>query len=625
MKKIPLFLLFVVLVGSASAEKAIATTPAPASPLSFSFTPNFTIPVGPKGELGGGIAASQWFAPGWGATISCQYRLPSSPLYTGVDLGYSWVPFGDWASSGIDPFKAWPSYRECDAIIQMSMFQAGLIAGLHLDILPTLGMRGFGSAGYSYNFLSHNVGRGGTPFVCAGAELSWAFIPELSLTAGAKFRYFLNFYADMAVALGISYNFLVGGAQAAKPATQRVAPPAPRAVPLKKSPHPQPPAKPEGVMIKKLSPFLMPEEPAVLLLSDQINSFVEPNMNRAIDKNLQYAIGFHEALRLLGIAYVSPPLTSSAVVPENKAAVDSMKFPLQTLQDRSGDCSDLSILYISLLESIQVETAFITTPGHVFIAFALASSEEEARRTFSHADELLFRDGKVWVPIDVTDREGSFLTAWQAGAKEWRKARKQAHLYPVGVVGNAQEPLDSPWSGDELLLPDQAQVVENFQQEVARLVDREIHDREAELLAAVSKGNGSPSTLNALGVLYARYDLLEKAEVQFQAALETSEYAPALVNQGNLRLRGKLIEEALGFYQRAATVAPHDPAVLLGLARSNHELGNYSLVKEECNELQMRSPELAVLFSYLRLQGEEAARAAEANVVKDIMVWGEEK
>jgi tetratricopeptide (TPR) repeat protein len=141
----------------------------------------------------------------------------------------------------------------------------------------------------------------------------------------------------------------------------------------------------------------------------------------------------------------------------------------------------------------------------------------------------------------------------------------------------------------------------------------------------VSKGNGSPSTLNALGVLYARYDLLEKAEVQFQAALETSEYAPALVNQGNLRLRGKLIEEALGFYQRAATVAPHDPAVLLGLARSNHELGNYSLVKEECNELQMRSPELAVLFSYLRLQGEEAARAAEANVVKDIMVWGEEK
>ena len=83
---------------------------------------------------------------------------------------------------------------------------------------------------------------------------------------------------------------------------------------------------------------------------------------------------------------------------------------------------------------------------------------------------------------------------------------------------------------------------------------REIHDQETELMAAVSRSNSSPKTLNALGVLYARYDLPDKAEAQFQAAVKTSEYAPALVNLGNLRLRGKLTEEALGFYQRAATV-----------------------------------------------------------------------
>ena len=97
------------------------------------------------------------------------------------------------------------------------------------------------------------------------------------------------------------------------------------------------------------------------------------------------------------------------------------------------------------------------------------------------------------------------------------------------------------------------------------------------------------------------------------------------MNLGNLRLRGKLTEEALGFYQMAATVAPHNPAVLLGLARSNHELQNYGLVEEEYDELQTRSPQLAAQFSYLGMQGEEAALAAEANVVKDIMVWGEEK
>jgi tetratricopeptide (TPR) repeat protein len=606
MKKVSLLMLFVVLAGSASAESAVAPPPSPAL-LSFSLTPNFT------------PDPSSRFGPGFGATISCQYRLPASPLYTGADLGYSIVVLR-WGESHIG---------EKD-MGSMSMFQAGLSAGIHLDISRTVGLRCFGSAGYSYNFvqprvpghdafynmlhpMKYNAGRGGTPFVGAGTELSWSFIPALSLTAGVKYRYFLDLYSDLNLTLGISYNLLVGGAHAVGPASQRVAPPAIKAEPLSKGAHPQPPTKPEGVMIEKLSLSLMPEEPAVLLLSNQINSFIQPNMNRAIDKSLQSAIGFHEALRLVGVE----------VLPEKRTAADSVKLPLQTLQDRSGDCSDLSVLYSSLLESVQVETAFITIPGHVFMAFALASSEEEARKTFSHAEELIFRDGKVWVPIEVTEREGSFLTAWQAGAQEWRKARKQAHLYPVRAVGNPHETVDSQRSGSQPVLPDQAQVVENFQQEVARLVAWEIYDREAGFLAAVSMSNGSPKALNALGVLYTGYDLLEKAEAQFQEALKTSEYVPALVNLGNLRLHGKLTKEALGFYQRAAAVAPHDPAVLLGLARSNYELQNYELVKEEYDELQTRSPELAAQFSYLGMQGEQAAKASEA--VKDIMVWGEEK
>ncbi len=160
--------------------------------------------------------------------------------------------------------------------------------------------------------------------VCAGGELTWAFIPALSLTAGAKYRHFFDMYDDLAVAWGISYNLLVGGAQAAKPATQRVLPP---------EAHPQPPPKPEALTIEKLSRFLTPKESAVLLLSNQIISLVGPNVNPAIDKNLQVAIGL--ALRPLGIAYVSPPLASCAAASKNRTALGSAKCPLQTLQGRS--------------------------------------------------------------------------------------------------------------------------------------------------------------------------------------------------------------------------------------------------------------------------------------------------
>lgn len=720
MKKVVLSYLCIVLASSAFADSPAATRSSPASLLSVSLTPDFSIPLGADASV---------FGLGGGITISGQYRLPFLPLlFLGAGLGYSYTPL--------------------QAATSLSMVHAGLHGGLRWDILDNFSLRAFGSAGYSYNFLNDSSGSGATPFVGVGTDLTWAFSPILSLCAGAGYDYFFDLYSGLAVTLGISYNLPSGGTQPAQLPKQETIPAA-RPEPRKNAPQPQPPTKVEGVVIEKLSldsifpilhtyydsnpigtlvlrntekttasdvdvsimvrqfmdapkecasvselkpgeecsvslfalfknnvfeikqstkapaeitvsyklddkpqtlnkvetlkiydrnamswddtnkaaAFVMPKEPAVLMLSNQINSFIKSKMNRAFDANLQTAIAFHEALRLLGIAYVSPPLTSYAVVSQNKTAVDSVKFPLETIQYRSGDCSDLSILYSSLLESVQVETAFITIPGHIFMAFALASSEDQVRKTFSHTDEFIFRSGKVWVPVEVTERDGGFLTAWQTGAREWREnlAKKQADFYPVRAAWETYEPVNYPGIGSQPPLPDAGQVVKNFQEEVARLVAREIYDKETELLAEVSKSNNSPKALNALGVLYARYDLDDKAELQFQAAVKATEFVYALVNLGNLRLREKRVEEALGFYQRAAKVAPHDPLVLLGLARSNHELQNYGIVKAEYEELKLRNPELAAQFAYLRLQGEEATRAADSSRAAEILVWGEEK
>jgi hypothetical protein len=100
---------------------------------------------------------------------------------------------------------------------------------------------------------------------------------------------------------------------------------------------------------------------------------------------------------------------------------------------------------------------------------------------------------------------------------------------------------------------------------------------------------------------------------------------PALVNLGNLRFRSAGNEDALAFYARAFKKAPHDPMVLLGLARANHELQNYGIVKTEYEELRTLNPDLADQFAYLRLQGEESTRAAAASQVVGVVVWEEEK
>ena len=64
--------------------------------------------------------------------------------------------------------------------------------------------------------------------------------------------------------------------------------------------------------------------------------------------------------------------------------------------------------------------------------------------------------------------------------------------------------------------------------------------------------------------------------------------------------------------------------MLLCMARVNHELENYGLVKKSYEKLKAVDPDLADQFAYLDLRGDEAARAAEMSAIKEIVVWDEE-
>ena len=63
--------------------------------------------------------------------------------------------------------------------------------------------------------------------------------------------------------------------------------------------------------------------------------------------------------------------------------------------------------------------------------------------------------------------------------------------------------------------------------------------------------------------------------------------------------------------------------MLLSVARVNHELENYGLVKRSYSRLKSVDPDLAEQFAYLDLKGEEAARAADIGAVKGVVIWDE--
>jgi hypothetical protein len=166
--------------------------------------------------------------------------------------------------------------------------------------------------------------------------------------------------------------------------------------------------------------------------------------------NIRIAAAMFEALRLYGINYVVDTASSYSALSEDASGLDSLNYPYQTLHYRSGDCDDLSILFCSLLEVAGIETAFITIPGHIYMAFELDDSNWRAGN--ANIIELDGNDGirRRWIPVEITVPGQGFAAAWRIGAREWRSGGTEAALYPIREAWELYPAVTVPAGGGRL-------------------------------------------------------------------------------------------------------------------------------------------------------------------------------
>jgi len=376
---------------------------------------------------------------------------------------------------------------------------------------------------------------------------------------------------------------------------------------------------------RKVCAFVTAKDPAVMRFSKNVSGYIQGAGSRATCRTLRQAMAVHEALDIFGLSYIVDPTTPYEELSRQASVIDYLQFPKQTLEFKGGDCDDLSALYAAMLESLGIETAFITVPGHIYMAFCLGMPPEEAREQFDRPDNLIFEEGKVWVPLEITLRKEGFMRSWQEGAKEWRenRAKDQARLYPVHTGWEAFKPVGFPGT-PALEYPEEDEVREAFVRAEKTFINQEILDDVALLRAKIDGDPENPKALNSLGVLYARYGLDDEAFAQFEKVLKVKKrYYPALINMGNIYYLRNDVEKALSYYQDAEQIAPENPTVLLCVSRTYHKLENYYGARQAYDKLKKVSPVLADRFAYLDLRGEEASRAAAAGDVEGVMVWEE--
>lgn len=349
---------------------------------------------------------------------------------------------------------------------------------------------------------------------------------------------------------------------------------------------------------KRAAAFVSSKDPAALWFSKYVSSIVTDRFRNGVNKNVQYAMGIFEGLKTYGLNYVIDPSSAYA---DNAAggSIDFLQYPYQTLMYRGGDCDDLSILYCSLFEAIGINSAFITVPGHIYIAFDSGLTEEQAKKEFYAPNQFAYQDGKAWIPLEITLTKESYYKAWRTGAKEWNDANAKGtvHLYPTGDSQKIYKPVSVPGANAQFDLPDQNLTAVAFDASLDDYITREIRPQIDAYETMLARKDTS-ALRNRFGVLYGRYGLREDAKSQFIMSAK-KDNVDGWINLGNVAFQEGNYSGALRYFNYVLSKDPAQPVALLGSARSYYELEKFRYSDALYGELCKKDKELANEYTYL--------------------------
>jgi tetratricopeptide (TPR) repeat protein len=375
---------------------------------------------------------------------------------------------------------------------------------------------------------------------------------------------------------------------------------------------------------RKVVALVTPDDSAVRNYASFIRTRSRDELNATMPEKLQFAMQAFHALGALGILYQQDPTSPFGRVREEKVAVDTVSLPRETLERITGDCDDLSVLFATLLECVSIDSAFVTVPGHIYVALDTGVAARDFRRVHPDRDMLIVVGDEIWVPVEITMiGKGSFLEAWQTGIREWKGAEASARGFDrtrdarelYGPVVLTQIDLGLQYGDPEKFLAE----FRKDSRALASLMLAPARDEAARL--------GTAKAWNGYGVAAARLSQGAEAAEAFRRALGLDPgYYITAINLGALDLQAKRYREALASFEAAESAVQDRQGIAdkirsslyLNLARSHYELERYPEARSYYDRALALEPLAAERLSYLAMAKNEAGRAAEAPSAADI-------
>lgn len=321
---------------------------------------------------------------------------------------------------------------------------------------------------------------------------------------------------------------------------------------------------------------------------------------------LLYSMRLFDALGAYGVSYIPDPNRPYSVSSRDHSKVDTVQFPRETLKAKSGDCDDLVVLMISLLENLGIETALVDIPGHVFIMLNTGVPSTEIDNITSNHKRVVIIDDIIWLPLEMTMVGKPFTAAWNFASDQYNEAERNGEVNIVRMhkAWKRYSPASLPLEEWAPKLPKKAEVDSLYQEEKNSL-SMKLMEREVGVLLKAIEAN--PDDVNSslkLGVLYAKRGYPGKSRDIFEAILAKKPGNPdALNNLGNIAFIAEDFPKALDLYKRAEAEALTDALIKINLSMCLFRAGELELARTKFEEATEIDPDLEIqnreLKSYL--------------------------
>lgn len=323
-----------------------------------------------------------------------------------------------------------------------------------------------------------------------------------------------------------------------------------------------------------IASYISTKSQEVLEFSKYVVGIARNHLRSGLNRNMQFAMYLFEGIRLAGISHVVDNDTPYVEYHKEASKLDYIQYPFQTMLYKTGDCDDLGILFMALLESVGIQAAYIPMGDDFLVCFNTGIKASKADSFFDGYDRFIAIGEEVWIPLAMSSIREGFVNCWYKAITDLQMAAE--YWLPVDVISLEEAWLSYPpagfSSGQEIdIKPEESALVSATEIDLSRYITTEFGPRIAAVQAQIRAKGPSVELYNALGLLYVRAGMYSSAVPVYEQSAKMGS-ASAMNNLGNICSLQKKYELALAWYQKALEVDPENKTAKKGVARMQSEI-----------------------------------------------------